>query len=134
MKLAFWIVLPLVTTACVAPLHRHALASPCERNAPLETAEPLFAMARELLVDTSSASIRAQFNLDTSPNAVTWVGEPGTCRRLADAIAKSSGRPADYNQAIAAVTIGRFYLVRLGPGRQWLIGPDFRVRSVFVGT
>lgn len=122
----------LLGSACTLPFHRAELASPCERETPAETTEPVFAFARQLLTDTAWAELRQELHLPDGASEVTWVGDPRTCRQLAAALARSNGRPPDYGLALAAVRIGEFYVVRRGPGSEWLIGADFRVKTVFV--
>lgn len=125
--LSFWL------GACALPFRSSAPTSPCERVAPDEKTEPLFAFARQLLTDSASAAVRAEYGLPTAA-VPTWVGDPSTCRRLAAALAEGSGKEPDFSQPLAAVRLGSFYIVRRGPGAEWLIGPDLRVRTVFVGT
>jgi hypothetical protein len=133
MRLRSWFpVLCVLPNACAVASFRHGDISPCERHAPDEKDEPVFAFARELLTDSASASLRQEFDLRGSPADVKWVGDPATCRRLADALAAAGGRRADYSQPLAAVSVGQFYVVRLGPGSERLIGPDFRLIAVFV--
>jgi hypothetical protein len=79
-----------------------------------------------------AASLRAEVGLRRLPADVKWVGDPRICRPLTDVLARASGRSPDYRQALATVRIGRFYLVRLGPVGEWLIGPDFRLVTTFV--
>lgn len=132
MRRRSWLLfLCLLANACVVPFLRRGGLSPCERQPSDEHDEPVYAFARSLLTDSTWASLRQKFDLRGSPADVRWVGDPATCRRLADAFA-ASGRPADYSQPLDAVSIGRFYVVRRGLGGEWLIGPDFRLRTVFV--
>jgi hypothetical protein len=133
MRLRSWVpVLCALASSCAVASLRRSDISPCERHAPDEKDEPVYAFARGLLTDSTWASLRMEIDFRGSPADLKWIGDPATCRRLADALAAAGGRTADYSQPLAAVSIGQFYVVRLGPGSERLIGPDFRLRAVFV--
>jgi len=122
----------VLASACAVPFFGRSDIPLCEREAPKPETEPVFATARSLLSDSAWAETRREFGLHGSPADIRWVGDAATCRRLADAIARSAKRPPDYSLPLAAVRIGSLFVVRAYMAGEFLIDSTFRVRTVFV--
>jgi hypothetical protein len=120
--------------ACTGRWHAgSAGTSRCPPAVPDDDHEPLYAFGRSLLTDSAWAELRRDQGLRGVPSSVRWVTDDRACRRIYDGLAAATGRPVNRSEPIAAVHLGDFYLVRFGEwSTRWLLGPDFRMRNLFV--
>jgi hypothetical protein len=128
---------PIVLTVVIAALfscaswRRAEVASVgCAAVEPDDPKEPLYAEARDLLLDPRGAEMRKELGISGSASDVVWLTDREVCERI-----RSTLRLTPADPPVAAVRAGTHILAHPRPdGARYVFGADGKLVTVFTGT